>query len=177
MSIWTWISGIFHDAKVKLAPVVVGILEVLKGGETSGVLPAIAQALSGVTKGLSVTINNLVMANINNALAAFLALEQLPANPTTAQLEAFGTAVLTAIEGKKATQTVTGQVNVDLGAILYTTIANTIGADKVANVKVTAGQIAVDVETAYAQWVASEAAAGTPIASSAPAPAAPTTTA
>jgi hypothetical protein len=170
MSIWTWIDGIFHGAKIKLAPIVVGILQVLKGGETSGVLPAIAQALSGITKGLSVEINTLLTNNINNAIAAFLALEQLPANPTTAQLEAFGTAVLTAIEGKKATQTVTGQVNVNLGAILYTAIANTIGADKIANLKVTVGQIAIDVENAYAQWVASEASAGTPVASSAPAP-------
>lgn len=171
MSIWTWIGGIFHDAKVKVAPVVVGILQVLKGGETSGLLPAIAKALSGITDGLSVQVNTLLTNNINNAIALFLGLELLPATPTVAQLDAFGLAVLTTVEGKKATQDVAGQVNVNLGAILYTTIANTIGADKVANLKVTAGQIAIDVEESYVTWVASEAAAGTPVSTSSTTPA------
>jgi hypothetical protein len=175
MSIWTWLGGIFHDVKVKLAPIIVGLLQILKGGESSGILPLLANALSPITKGLSVAANALLMTNINNQLALWLGIEQLPASPTLAQEEAFGLLVLTAIEGKKATQTVAGQVNVDLAAILYNTIANTVGADKIANLKVTAGQIAIDVEQSYQQWVASEAAAGTPVATSVVPPAVPTT--
>lgn len=168
MSVWTWLGNIFHDVKVKLAPIIVGILQAVKGGETSGVLPAIANALSPITKGLSVTVNNLLSANINNALAAFLGIEALTSSPTEAQLDAFGLLVMTAIEGKKATEDVKGQTNVLLGAILYTTIANTIGADKIADLKVTAGQIATDVEESYVDWQTQEAAAADP---STPAPA------
>jgi hypothetical protein len=170
MSIWTFLGGIFHTVKIKLAPIMVGILQVLKGGETSGILPAIAKVLSPITAGLSVTVNNALTANINNALAVFLGIEALPSNPTTAQLDAFGILVLTTLEGKKATQDVAGQVNVQLGALLYTAIANTIGADKIANLKVTVGQITIDIEGAYTTWIAEEAAAGTPVVSSAPAP-------
>lgn len=149
MSLWTWLGGIFHDAKVKVAPLVVGILSVIKTGEVSGLLPAIAKVLSPITATLSVTVNNLVQTNINSQLALWLGVENLTTNPTPAQETAFATALVAAFATKQTAATVKGQVETELGVQIYNIIATTIGADKVANIKVTAGQIATDVEEAY----------------------------
>lgn len=159
MSIWTWLGGILHDIKIKVAPLIVGIIEAVKAAETSGILPAIATVLAPITKNLSVTINNLVQANINTQLAVWLGIEGLPANPTEAQELAFSNAVAVAYEGKKAAETVNGQVEQELGVQLYNIIVKTVGADKVAGTNVTANQIAGDIEEAYQDYVADQAAA------------------
>lgn len=159
MSIWTWLGGIFHDIKIKVAPLVVGILEAIKTGETSGVIPAIANVLAPITKNLSVTVNNLVQANINTQLAVWLGVEGLPTDPTPAQEQAFSSAVAVAFEGKVAAASVKGQVEQALSVQIYDIIVKTVGADKVAGTKVTANQIAGDIEEAYQDFVADQAAA------------------
>jgi hypothetical protein len=149
MSLWSWLGGIFHDVKVKVAPLVVGILSVIDAGETSGVLPAIAKILSPITATLSVTINNLVQANVQKQLAIWLGVENLSANPTPAQEQTFAAALVAAFASKKASATVKGEVEQALGVQIYNIIATTIGADKVADLKVTAAQIGEDVEESY----------------------------
>ena len=149
MSLWSWLGGIFHDVKVKVAPLVVGILTVIKTGEADGLLPAIAKVLSPITATLSVTVNNLVQKNINTQLALWLGIEDLSSNPTPAQETAFATALVAAFAAKQTAATVKGQVEQALGVQIYNIIATTITADKVANIKVTAAQIGADVEEAY----------------------------
>lgn len=149
MSLWSWLGNIVHDVKVKVAPLVVGILQVIKSGEDSGVLPAIAKVLSPITGTLSVAANNLVQANVNKQLALWLGIETLSATPTAEEEAAFATALYNAFASKKASETVKGQVETELGVQIYNVIATTIGYDKVHNLKVTAGQIATDVEEVY----------------------------
>lgn len=159
MSLWSWLAGIGHTIKIKVAPLVVGILNIVKGLEDDGVLPAIAKVLAPITKNLSVEINTLVQTNVNKQLALWLGIEDLSTTPTQEEETTFATAVVNAFASKKASETVKGQVETELGVQLYNIIATTIGADKVANIKVTAAQITGDVEEAFEDLQADLAAA------------------
>jgi hypothetical protein len=159
MSIWTWFGGIFHTIKVKVAPIIVSILEVLKGAEESGVADAIS---SFIDKALHThvleDINALVKKNIYNAIAVFLSLEGLPDNPTDEQIKAFVAIAVTALAGKVAAETIKGKVYQDFGIQLYDIIKKEIAASKLSGKAVTANQIAIDIEEAYQDYVAAQAA-------------------
>jgi len=147
--IWAWVKKTFNTIKVDVAPIAVGIVEDIKNAEANGILPAIANALSTITGGLSVTINADIQAAIPNTLAALLALEGLPSNPTADQITAFENAVLKAISSKSFQQksalwtTLAGQV--------YILIATDL---KQNNGTLTFAQIVTLVEDAYQQYLA-----------------------
>ena len=156
-----WIGKELTDVEVKVAPVLVSAIEAIRTAEADGVLPAISKALSPITGGLSVTINNDVEAGIPGALAAALGIEALPADKTAEQLTAFGQSVITAIAGQNAavkgapyTKTVAQFI------ILLQTSGATPGGQ-------TLGKTITDVEEAYADMEQNiaDAAAGVDVTS------------
>lgn len=158
MSIWTWIGGIFHSIKVKVAPVVVSILEVIKGAEESGVADAISKFVDGVLKThIAEDVNALIKKNIYTAIAAFLGLEGLPENPTDDQIRAFVALATTALAGKVTAESIKGKVYQDFGIQLYDIIKREVDASKLSHNPVTANQIAIDIEEAYQDYVAAQA--------------------
>jgi len=150
MSLWTWLGGLFHHLKVKIAPAVVGILEVVKGAEESGVVDGLAKVVDQAFHTTAAENGNaLLKKGINSALAAFLAIEDLPDNPTEDQVQKFGKDVLTAVAGKKAAQSIPGQVNVNLGAQLWVIIDKIYQGHKADGGKVTAAEIITAVQEAW----------------------------
>lgn len=159
MSIWTWIGGIFHTIKVKVAPVIVSILEVIKGAEESGVADAISKFIDDALKThIAEDINAQVKKRIYDAIALFLGIEGLPDSPTPDQIKAFVAVATQALAGKVAAESVKGKVYQDFGIQLYTIIQSQVDAAKLSNNPVTANQIAGDIEEAYQDYVAAEAA-------------------
>lgn len=150
MSLWTWIGGLFHSLKVKISPAIVGILQIVKGIEDSGVVDGIAKVIDNTFHTTAAENGNALLKKaVNSALATFLAIEDLPDNPTEEQVQKFGKDVLTAVAGKKAAQSIPGQVNVNLGAQLYVIIDKIYQGHKVDGGKVSAGEIATAVEEAW----------------------------
>lgn len=158
MSIWTWFGGIFHSIKVKIAPIIVSILQVIKDGEESGIFDAIAQFIDKALKShVAEDVNAIVKKNVYNGIALFLAIEGLPDNPTDEQIKAFVSAATTALVGKVAAESVKGKVYQDFGIHLYDIIKREIDASKVSGHAVTANQIAGDIEEAYQDYLAAQA--------------------
>jgi hypothetical protein len=148
-----WFGNIFHSIKVKVAPVVVSILEVLKGAEETGVADAISSFIDkALHTHVAEDINALVKKNIYNAIAAFLAIEGLPDNPTDDQIKAFVSVAVTALAGKVAAESIKGKVYQDFGIQLYDIVKKAIDASKVSGNAVTANQIAGDIEQAYQDY-------------------------
>jgi hypothetical protein len=160
MSLWTWIGGIFHSIKVKIAPAIVGILEVIKGAEDSGVVDAIAKVIDQTFHTTAAENGNAILKKaVISGIAVFLAIEDLPDNATEAQVQTFGQNLLTALAGKKATQSIAGQVNVNLGAQIYTIIDKIYQGHKVDGGKVTVQEITIAVEEAWQDYQKDLAAA------------------
>jgi hypothetical protein len=150
-----WFAEAFVDIKTDIAPVLVSVIEAVRTAETDGILPAIANALSPLTKGLSVEVNNKIIAGIPGALAVALGIEGLPTNPTAAQVTAFCDAAVTAIAGKEA----------DVKGSAYTTTVGQfyilIETSLESKIGLTVGAMIEDVEEAYAdleQNIADQAA-------------------
>lgn len=95
----TWVKKEFVVIKTDFLPLAVAVTQFANKAEGSGVMDAIAIALSPDTNGLSVEINNEAKIIITKALAIELALEAVPDNATPEQLGATSTAVDTAITG------------------------------------------------------------------------------
>lgn len=158
MSIWTWFGGIFHSIKVKIAPVIVSILEVLKGAEESGVADAITSFIDrALNTHVAEDINAFIKKNVYAAIAAFLGLEGLPDNPTDDQIKAFVSLAVTALAGKVAAESIPGKVYQDFGIQLYDLIKKEVDASKLSHNAVTANEIAIDIEQAYQDYVAAQA--------------------
>lgn len=138
-----WFANAFVDIKTDIAPVLVNVIEAIRTAETDGLLPAIANALSPLTKGLSVEVNNKIAAGIPKALAVALGIEGLPANPTAAQVTAFCDAAITAIAGKEAD--VKGSAYTETVGQLYVLIESSLES----KTGLTVGAVIVDVEQAY----------------------------
>jgi uncharacterized protein (DUF2267 family) len=149
-----WFEKVFTDVKVDITPIVVKIIEYIKTNETNGVIPAIAAALASVTDNLSTEVNAAIQAEIPKALAAALAIEGLPANPTPAQVEAFETAIITAILGKTALQK--SEVWTTLAAKIYAIIQTELTQS---NNILTFANIVDIVEKSYQDYLASTTAA------------------
>jgi hypothetical protein len=150
MFLWSWLGNFLHGVKVKIAPVVVGILNVVSGLETTGVLDGVAKVIDTYFKtSLAENVNALVKANVIKQLALWLGVEDLPASPTVAQEQQFSQDITQAFLSKKAQQSVPGQVAQELGVQVFNIIQTTVGADKVADKAVSAGQMATMVEEAF----------------------------
>lgn len=153
MSIFVWfgkeVAKLFHSLKITVAPMVVSILELVQTAEDTGLLPGIAKIIDDMTKGkVAEDINTAIKAGVLNAIALFLGIEGLPANPTEQQEKDFSAAVLNAVLSKKAQQSVPGKVISALGVDIYDIIQKSVAAHT-DGTKVTAAEIIEDVELAF----------------------------
>lgn len=157
MSIWTWLAKIWTDIKIKVGPLVVGILHVIQGAEDSGIVDGIAKVIDDATKTkIAEDANAELKVVVLDGIAVELAVDKLPANPTDADVKAFESAIVTAVAGKKAVG-VKGKAVLDLGVQVYDIVQKTLAAH-VDGTKVTAQEITTDVEDAYQDWQADLAA-------------------
>ncbi len=150
MSIWTWIKNLGHHIKIDVTHIVVPALQLLQGLEDDGLLPGIAKLLDSTTGHLSTEINAVLQKAIIAGIAVGLGIEGLPDNPTPQQVLDFSNAAVAALAGKKKLG-IKGEAITHLGIQLYNTITGIIDADKLANVKVTYGQIGKALEDTYQQ--------------------------
>lgn len=95
----TWVKKKFVVIQTDFLPIAVAVTEFANKAEGSGVMDAIALALSPDTNGLSVELNNEAKTIITAGLAIELKLEAVPDDATPEQLGATATAVDTAITG------------------------------------------------------------------------------
>lgn len=148
-----WLKKEFTAVKevivVKIVPLAVTIVEAIKTAEANGILTVVANVLSSITDNISVEVNTFINAQIPNVLAALLAIEGLPANPTEAQIEAFENSIVTAIGGKSALAK--SQLWTELAAQLYILIE---GQLQTSGGTLTYAQIVADVEAGYTQYLA-----------------------
>ncbi len=157
-----WFGKLVHSFKVSVAPMVVSILEAVQGLEDTGLIPGLAKIIDAATGGKGAeTINADLKAALPNAIAAFLAVEGLPANPTPQQEKDFETAILNAVVSKKAQQSVPGQVISTLGIQIYDLIKKIV-ADHADGSAVKAAEIVAAVEEAWSDYQADLAAAQDP---------------
>lgn len=153
-----WLVGEFAVLKGKIAPIVVEAVEAVKTAEASGIVSAIATALSPITKGLSVEVNDAIIAGIPGALSFALGIEGLPANATPAQILAWEQSVLTAVGGQPLA--IAGTWESVFGASLYgiiqTAIASNAGTANAGTL--TLAQCMSIVEQAFQAYTAAKAA-------------------
>jgi hypothetical protein len=147
-----WLGHIFHNLKVKVAPVVVSILESVKGLEDTGLLPALASILDKSTHGVSSTINATLQKGITLGIASFLGIEGLPDSPTEADLLTFNDKVMAAVAEAKLKFPTKGEFWSKFGAHLYQIISDTIGPDNVHDGQGTYAKIIKAVEDAYQSY-------------------------
>lgn len=160
MSIWTWLGNIFHTVKVKIAPAIVSILNIVQGLEKVGIVDGVAKVVDTAFKTkLAEDANALVKANILTQIALWTGVAKLSADSTEADIKAFDDAVLAAVLSKKAAQSIPGQVASDLGAQIFQIVKTTIGDAQVHETSVTAADIIADIEEAYQDLLADIAAA------------------
>jgi hypothetical protein len=88
-----------------------------------------------------------------------LGIETLTASATAAQITAWEQTVISAIASKKAIQTIKGQVLTTLGGQIFADVQAILAANKVAGTSFTLAQGIGEVEKAYQEYVADEAAA------------------
>lgn len=153
---FAWLKKEFSNLSTKVAPIVVTILSALQAAENTGFVDAIASVLDHVTGGLSDKINAAIKANINKAIAVALAVEAPPdpATATAADIAAWEQKVLTAIGGSALA--IKGQLWDTIGAQLYIELQEIFAAGASAP---TFGQIVTDIEKAFLQYTADQAAA------------------
>lgn len=149
-----WFGNLVHSAKVDIGKVLVPIMEAVQGLETSGVLPTIAAVLDKATAHLSTTINEALKKAIPAGLAAALAIEGLPDNPTDQDVKDFTTRIVNAVVSKKAAQSVPGQVISNLIAQTYKVIEGILTEAHTAGSNVTFAQITGAVEKVYQAYQA-----------------------
>jgi hypothetical protein len=155
-------SKITTEVKViqtNVVPIVITIVEGIKKNEDNGVLPAVASILGTITSNLSVTINNDIEAFIPRTLAGLLAIEGLPANPTTEQVQAFETAILTAIGGLNFVNKT--KLWSTLGAQLYTLINDALNGTTTGT-PLTFAKIVAIVDAGYNDYLNDVVAASIP---------------
>lgn len=162
MSLWTWLAKVWHAFKVSVAPMVVGILELLQGGEDSGLFNGLSKIIDDATGSkVASDINAKLKAILPNAIAALLGVEGLPANPTDDQIKDFEQKILNAVISKKAQQSVPGQVISALGVQIYDIIKKLV-AEHADGSAITAAQITNAVEEVFQDLQADKAAAQDP---------------
>lgn len=157
----TFLVGEFEVLKGEIAPAVVKAITAVQTAEASGVVPAIAAALSPLTKGLSVTINNYIEANLPKALAIAIGLQGFPDSPTQADITNLGQEILTAWGGPSlaAKGTIPTNLAGQVYNLIQTAIAGNAGTAQAGTL--TLGQIIVLVEKAFEELTADQTAAAT----------------
>lgn len=156
-----WLVGEFSHLKGVIAPAVVKAVDAVDAAEASGILDAVAKALSPVTGGLSVAINDDIKAGLPTAMAIALGIQGLPANATPDEVAAFGLAVLKATGNQNLL--VKGTWETNLGAQIYgliqTAIAKNVGTADAGTL--TLAQIVPLVEQAFQLAATAKATADT----------------
>lgn len=155
MSIFTkigqWFAKTFSSVLQDADKIAIAITEGFKTAMVTGVVGWIAELLDGLTKSQVPTeIVTLIQNNIDKVLAAELAIQGLPASPTAADILTFEQAVLKAFGVTSSTSK------------LYTTLAaqiyGIIQAQAQAGTKFTFAELVDDVEAAYQDYLADQAA-------------------
>lgn len=148
MSLWTWIGGILHGVKVKIAPAVVGFLNVLSGLEESGIIDGIDKVIDTAFKTkVAENVNAVIKANILTWIAAWTGVETISSNASNADKKKFSDAIVAAVVSKKASQTVSGQVIEELGIQVWSIVQKAVG--EIHEKAATAAQITGYLEEAY----------------------------
>lgn len=138
-----WFVKAFNTVEIDLAPAAVKVIEAIRTAETNGILPAIAAALKPITGGLSVEVNNKIIAGIPDALAVALGIQTLAKNPTVDQIQAFESTILTEIGGQELA--FKGQAYTKMAAQFAILIATSIGQTG----GLTLAVLIADIEEAY----------------------------
>jgi hypothetical protein len=148
--LFKWLAALGHSVKVKAAPFIVSILQVLQKGEDIGLIPAIDKAIDDTfdTKIFENT-NELLKKAIKAGIALFLGIEGLPDNPTEADIQTFITNAENALISKKAQQSVPGEVISAMGVKMFAIIKNLVDAHKISETAVTAAEITDAIEEAF----------------------------
>lgn len=155
-----WIENGFHTIKVKIAPAVVGILQMVQAAENTGLLPGIAAIIDKMTGTLVASnINAQLKVQVVNEIALWLGVETLSADATPEDEAKFEQAILDAFISKKAQQTVPGQVVSALGVQVYAIIKKLVADAKVHETAITAPQITGAIEEAFQDYQQDLAAA------------------
>lgn len=160
-----WLVGAFSHLKDIIAPAVVKAVDAVQAAEASGIVDAVANALSPVTNGLSVAINNDIKAGIPTALAIALGIQGLPANATPDEIAAFGLAVLKATGDQNLLVKGTWETNLaaQIYGLIQTAIAKNAGTADAGTL--TLAQIVPLVEQAFQLAATAKAAASAGTAS------------
>lgn len=155
-----WIENGFHALKIKIAPAVVGILQLVQGAENTGLLPGIATIIDKMTGTLvASTVNAELKVQIPNQIAVWLGVETLSADATPEQEAIFEKAILDAFVAKKVQQTVKGQVISALGVQVFAIIKKLVADAKVHETAITAPQITGAIEESFQDYEQDLAAA------------------
>lgn len=155
MSIFSWIPKLFHSLKVKIAPIVVGILQFVQGAEDKGFLDGVAALIDKMLGNkVAEDINAQIKKQLPLQIALWLGIETISADATDDQIKAFEQSILNAFISKKAQQTVPGQVARDLGLQIYVIIKKLVTDAKAHETAVTAAQIGQAIEEAFQDYQA-----------------------
>jgi len=149
MSIWGWIKGwrldkVFKSIKNNAAKVAIAITEAVKTALNSGVVDFIATVVSTVLPQLH-NLPQEIISKLNKLipkiLAAELAVQGLPDNPTEEQILAFENNILDAfgLHDNKS----------KLYTVLASQIYGILKVDLDAGAPMTFAQLVIDIETAY----------------------------
>lgn len=149
-AIGAFFAKVFKFVKTDAAKVAIAVTEGVKTALLDGVLGFVAEIVDGLTKSQVPTeIVALIQANIYKILAVELAIQGLPDSPTEADILAFEQDVLTAF-GVVSDKS-------KLYTVLASQIYGIIKAQVDAGTKLTFAQLVVDVEQAYADYLADQA--------------------
>lgn len=155
MSIFSWIPKLFHSLKVKIAPIVVGILQFVQGAEDKGFLDGVAALIDKMLGNkVAEDINAQIKKQVPLQIALWLGVESISIDATDEQIKAFEQSILNAFISKKAQQTVPGQVVTALGIQVYAIIKKLVTDAKAHETAITAAQMAMAVEEAFQDYQA-----------------------
>lgn len=150
--VWAWFGKLFHGVKVHLAPIIVALFQSIKTAEDSGILDAAAKAIDAKTGHLAGDINAGLKKALPIALATSLGIENLPDSPTEADITTFENNVRKAVTDAGIKLSIPGQVWLDIGPKIYSHLQDVIGKANVANVAVTAQDMAGAIEDSYKDY-------------------------
>jgi len=154
MSVFSWIKGwrldkVIHSVRLHADKVAISITETVKHMLDNGSLKFLADVVAAIvpsSKGLSEAVINQLNKSIPQILAAELAVQGLPDNPTEEDVLSFEKRVLDAfgVHDNKS------KLYTTLSAQVYGIIKSDVDADK----KLTFAELVEDVEEAYKDYLA-----------------------
>ena len=145
--IGSWFAKVFKAIKDDADTVAISITQEVKAfaaSPTAGALVGIADKLLGST--VPQEVLTLINTNINQVLATELAIKGLPDNPTAEDIQAFETAVVTAITGQSPIGA--SKLWTTLAAQVYGIIETQVNSKS----PMTFAQLVADVEQAYLDY-------------------------